>query len=266
VKFIEARWYTHVTVKRRIDYIVLHDMEAPEKSTTAEAVANYFASTANKTSCHYCVDSDSIVQCVRENDIAYHAPPNHHSIGVEHAGYARQTRAQWLDAFGVKMLALSAGLVRDLCAKYDIPLVFLSVADLKAGKRGITTHANVSKAFGQSTHTDPGTNFPIDYYMDLLRGDDDEMELSDTVTIPSTYSSSVAGVGGKISLTTFYRRVYEWAYTAQRDAAVARSLAEKSAAAGRPLTAEEIEAAVKDALAEGVVKVEVSVAAQATEG
>lgn len=41
-------------------------MEAPEKSTTAEAVARYFATTATPASAHYNVDDDSIVQSVRE--------------------------------------------------------------------------------------------------------------------------------------------------------------------------------------------------------
>jgi N-acetyl-anhydromuramyl-L-alanine amidase AmpD len=179
--FVQARWFTRVTTKRRIDFLVLHDMEWPERPTTAEDCARFFATTDIKASAHYNVDVDSIVQSVRENDIAYHAPPNTHSIGVEHAGYARQSRAQWLDDYGQKMLRLSAGLVAELLVKYDLPAVFLSPADLRAGKRGITTHANVSKAWGQTTHTDPGPDFPIDWYMarvrEALEGDD--MPLSD---------------------------------------------------------------------------------------
>lgn len=170
--FVQAKYYKAVSVKRRIDFIVLHDMEMAEQPTTAEACARYFQNPSSPSSAHYCVDSDSIVQCVRENDIAYHAPPNTHSLGVEHAGYARQTRAQWLDPYGLAMLRLSTRLVRELCNKYDIPKVFLSPADLRAGRRGITTHANVSKAFGQSTHTDPGPNFPVDHYMAMVKAVD----------------------------------------------------------------------------------------------
>lgn len=86
--FIEARWYT-VSTGRRIDFIVLHDMEMGETIHTAEDCARFFQTTDTKASAHYMVDSDSIVQGVREKDIAYHAPPNTHSIGVEHAGFAR---------------------------------------------------------------------------------------------------------------------------------------------------------------------------------
>jgi hypothetical protein len=47
---------------------------------------------------------------------------------------------------------------------------YVDVAGLKAGKRGVTTHNNVSLAFKKSTHTDPGPNFPMSHYMDLVRG------------------------------------------------------------------------------------------------
>jgi N-acetyl-anhydromuramyl-L-alanine amidase AmpD len=170
IPFIAARWFT-ATNGRRIDYIVIHDMEMAEKGDTAESCARFFASLPpeRKASAHYCVDNNSIVQGVREQDIAYHAPPNTHSLGVEHAGFARQTREQWLDDYGRKMLTLSAGLVAELLAKYDLPAQFLSPEDLKAGKRGVTTHRNVSKAFGQTSHTDPGPDFPVAWYMDRVR-------------------------------------------------------------------------------------------------
>lgn len=202
--FIEARWYT-VSTGRRIDYIVLHDMEMPETVTTAEDCAHMFANLPSdrKASAHYCVDSDSIVQCVREKDIAYHAPPNLHSIGIEHAGYARQTAAQWVDGYGQAMLRLSAGLMAELLKKYDLPLVFLSPEDLRAGKRGFTTHANVSKAFGQTTHTDPGADFPIGWYIDrvheaLTQEDDmtwDELSTHETWFIDKARKAVEAELG-----------------------------------------------------------------------
>jgi N-acetyl-anhydromuramyl-L-alanine amidase AmpD len=169
MQFIEARWYTPVSVKRRIDFIVIHDMEMTEEHDTAERCARFFATTDRKASAHYNVDDDSIVQSVRENDIAYHAPPNTHSIGIEHAGFARQSRDQWLDPYGVRMLTRSAGLMAELLDKYDLPTEFLGPDELRAGGRGVTTHANVSKAWGQTSHTDPGPDFPIAWYMDRVR-------------------------------------------------------------------------------------------------
>lgn len=168
--FIEARWFTEAT-GRRIDFIVIHDMEMAEQVTTAEECAHMFANLGSdrKASCHFMVDCNSIVQGVREKDIAYHAPPNTHSIGIEHAGFARQTKEQWLDDYGLPMLRLSAALMAELLQKYDLPCEFLSPDELRAGKRGFTTHANITKAWGQTTHTDPGPDFPLGWYTDRVR-------------------------------------------------------------------------------------------------
>ena len=67
------------------------------------------------------------------------------------------------------MLDRSAELVAKLCRKYEIPIAWLYAADLKAGKRGITTHDAVSKAFKRGTHWDPGAGFPVERYLKLVR-------------------------------------------------------------------------------------------------
>ena len=57
-----------------IDVLVIHTMESPEKPDTAESVANWFSgSTAPQASAHYCIDGNSIVQCVHDDDVAWHA-------------------------------------------------------------------------------------------------------------------------------------------------------------------------------------------------
>lgn len=163
--FVQARWFRRGG-NTPINRIVIHDMEYPERLTAAEDVARYFQRVDKKTSAHYCVDNNSVVQCVKDRDGAYHAPPNQFSIGIEHAGYARQTKAEWLDEYGVAMLRdQSAPLVKLLMREHNIPHVWLSVQDLRNGKRGITSHNNVSLAFGQSSHTDPGPNFPVAEFM-----------------------------------------------------------------------------------------------------
>jgi hypothetical protein len=170
ITFLPARWYTQ-TSGRQIDLIVIHDMEAPETSETAEATARMFASTERKASAHYNVDNNSIVQSVRDKDVAWHAPgANSQGIGIEHAGYARQRADEWADEYSSAALKRSAALVSALCAKYGIPVVFLPASKLTTGARGITTHAEVSKAWRKTTHTDPGTNFPMDRYLDMVRG------------------------------------------------------------------------------------------------
>ena len=164
--FIRARNYTPHAGSRDIWWIVIHDMEYPERPDGAEWCARYFAGpSAPQASAHYCVDNNSIVQSVALNDIAWHAPPNSHSIGIEHAGYSAQSRADWLDSYSETELRLSAGLVYELCKRFSIPVRWLTVADLRAGKKGITSHANISEAFHMTNHRDPGVNFPVGWYL-----------------------------------------------------------------------------------------------------
>jgi N-acetyl-anhydromuramyl-L-alanine amidase AmpD len=172
--FVEARHYLRGAPRRRVDLIVLHCMEAPEKSNRAEACARYFASLPDagpKASAHFTVDNDSIVQCVRDEFVAYHAPgANHNGIGIEHAGYAKQSREEWLDDFGLAMLQRSAGLAARLCRRWNIPVTLVLPTGLRIGQRGITTHAYVSEAFGRSKHWDPGPSFPLDRYLNWVAG------------------------------------------------------------------------------------------------
>lgn len=151
---------------RRLDVIVIHDMEWTETDQTAEACAAYFAKPTTKASAHYLVDRNSIVQCVPLADVAWAAPGNNHNgIQIEFAGYARQTAQEWADAYSTGMLDLGAGLVAALCKRHGIPIKFLDAAALKRGERGITTHAEVSKAWKKSNHTDPGANFPMQRFL-----------------------------------------------------------------------------------------------------
>ena len=167
--FVESP-HVNRTGGRQIDLIVIHTMEMDEKGETAENCAEWFRNPTAKVSAHYCVDADTIVQCVRDQDVGWHAPgANHDGIGIEHAGRAKQTGRDWSDAYSAAMLDRSAALVADLCRTYKIPVTWLYAADLKAGKRGITTHKAVSDAFKRGTHWDPGTGFPVEGYLALVR-------------------------------------------------------------------------------------------------
>lgn len=175
-EFIEAEnWSKWIPKRKVIDCVVIHCMEGSESSTRAERCAKWIAGLnsrfpAPRASAHYCVDSDSIVQCVSEEHVAWHAPgANRYGIGIEHAGFSRQTIDEWLDPFGRSMLNLSAALTADICKRWDIPMQFISSEDLLLDRRGITTHCEVTKAFGRSTHMDPGENFPMELYTRMVR-------------------------------------------------------------------------------------------------
>jgi len=160
--------------RTEVHNVVLHSMEAPEASTTAESVAAWFASgkRAPRASAHYCVDDDSTVLCVDETDIAWAAPgANKRGVQIEHAGYARQTLEQWLDPFSRRMLGRSAKITAAICARWKIPIVFVDASGLLRGERGITTHYQVSQGpgRGKTAHTDPGRGFPMSTFLEMVR-------------------------------------------------------------------------------------------------
>ena len=174
--FIQAANYTPVA-KRDINLLVIHDMEAPEKGTTAEVCAAFFHNQPHSpitgSSAHYCIDSNSIVQCVRDHDVAWAAPgANHDGLHFEHAGYARQSRHEWADDFSTAMLKRSAALVARKAHRYHIPIRFLTAEDVKNGHSGITGHLQITESgIGGTagTHTDPGANFPWHRYLRYVR-------------------------------------------------------------------------------------------------
>jgi N-acetyl-anhydromuramyl-L-alanine amidase AmpD len=170
--FLQARWFTPVPKEspRRVRVIVIHDMEAPETTLTAENIAKYFATTDTKASAHICIDNNSVVQCVHDHDVAYAAPGcNTDGIQLELAGYGNQTRDQWLDAYGKQLLDQAANVTAQYCLKYDIPVLHLSNDGLLSKDKGIIGHYQASQVYKKSDHTDPGPNFPWDYFLDRVR-------------------------------------------------------------------------------------------------
>lgn len=151
--------------------IVIHTMENPEKPGTARAVARWFAGpAAPQASAHYCIDQAEVVQCVREKDVAWAAPgANRDGIHLEHAGRARQTLEEWSDEYSRAELSVSAVVAADVAARHAIPIRKLTVEQVKDGvSKGFCGHVDVTKAFGKSTHTDPGENFPWGLYLSMV--------------------------------------------------------------------------------------------------
>jgi len=153
-----------------IKHIVIHTAEMAEKPTGAEALGAWVSGpSAPQASWHYAVDNNSIVQCLDDKYIAWHAPgANRSGIGIEHVGYAKQSAAEWTDDFSEEQLIRSAALTARLCKKWGIPVRFVDAEGLKRGDAGITTHDAVSHAFKKSTHYDPGSHFPMDKYLQMV--------------------------------------------------------------------------------------------------
>lgn len=163
--------------------VVIHSTVSPCEPGGARDIAAYFRKEIAGGSAHYVVDPAEDVQVVFDSVIAWHAPPNPNSLGIEMcdipgpvpndkpgtAAFKAARRAwRWVKPNQRAMLRRTAKLTAQLCAAYDVPPTFLTVADLKAGKHGVTTHNNVSQAFHQSTHWDPGF-WPRRLFMRMVR-------------------------------------------------------------------------------------------------
>jgi N-acetylmuramoyl-L-alanine amidase CwlA len=149
--------------------VVIHATVSPCETGGARKVARYFQSDQAGGLAHFVVDPTETVQCCREDVSAHHAPPNKGSIGVELCDPQEGSVERWYDPLHRQMLLRAAVLVADLCKRHDLPMVFVRAPGLKSGQHGITRHQDVSEAFRKSTHTDPGSGFPMEHFVDLVR-------------------------------------------------------------------------------------------------
>jgi hypothetical protein len=178
-----------------IHRIVIHSTDSPCVAGGARANAQWFNNPESKGSAHYIVDPEEVVQSVLDDAIAWHAPPNQHSIGVEmcdrpskesldhwmaspgeHPSGSKNP-LRWLERNHRATLVKAARLTAELALAYDVPVRFLGVKQLLAGEHGITTHANVSNAFHQSTHWDPGI-WPRRVFMRQVRKEVNALRLA----------------------------------------------------------------------------------------
>jgi len=153
-------------------YIVIHSTESPNHKGSARNVAYYFSKPIDDElppSVQCTVDDYECYRSLPDDYIPWAAPPfNSRGLHVEQCGYAKWSRAEWLAHRAT--IDHAALLSARWSIAYSIPLLWLTVAGCKAHRSGITSHRNVSLAFGKSTHSDPGDptenkHYPYDYFM-----------------------------------------------------------------------------------------------------
>jgi hypothetical protein len=161
---ISARWQRKGRRGHTPRLIVVHCTVSREMGTGAEAVARYFATAKRPGSSHVVTDNNSSVRCVADTDTAYGAAgANDDGLHLELVGLPDQSREQWLDPWSTAMLHQAAPIIQEWSTIWDIPLVWLTVAQVADGHtRGLCTHDDVSKAFPavSTGHWDPGPHFP----------------------------------------------------------------------------------------------------------
>lgn len=156
----------HSSGKRPLSQIalmVLHDEEA----LTALTAAAWFANTASAGSAHLCNDDRSCFRCLDDADIPWGAPgANYRGLHFEQAGFASWPRTTWTlqHHMTIDRTAFKVAFHIHKYRANKIPVAFVDHVGLQAGRKGITTHAECTKAFG-GTHTDPGRGYPIDVFM-----------------------------------------------------------------------------------------------------
>lgn len=159
-------------VNKPIRRIVLHSTVSPCVPGGARATAAYFRDgVVRPSSAHYCVDPGEVVQVTFDSVVAYHDGENVHELGIEMCdmpAIGRGALLRWTDKNHRAMLRLTIDLVARLCLANGIPATFLEAAHLNELARGITTHANESAAFHESTHWDPG-DWPRQSFMRRVR-------------------------------------------------------------------------------------------------
>lgn len=172
---------------------VIHSTEGPMVAGNALALAGWFgrdeAHDGPGTSAHAIFDPAGGVAMVPLDHIAWHCGPggNGFTRGDEHCGKVAMTREQWLSPAGQAMLDHSARhRAARLHASGGLPR-WLTLTQLRAREPGMCTHNDIRLAFGGTTHSDPGPNFPYDWYLERVRhyyfGEDDvtPQELEDAV-------------------------------------------------------------------------------------
>ena len=162
-KVLRARHDSGPRSKSQLKWIVLHSTEGG----TAESVARFFATTA-EASTQLVVDDKECYRMVPDLVIPWGAPGvNTGGLHIEQCGYARWSKAEWLKH--EHTLQRSAAKAARWAHMYGIPLRWVGPIGLRLGRKGVTTHADASKAFTPGGHTDPGPGFPKDQWMRWAR-------------------------------------------------------------------------------------------------
>lgn len=151
-----------------VSRIVIHGTVSPCKVGMAKIIARYFRTTDRFASAHYVVDPGETLQVVYDSKVAYHAPPNDGSIGVEICDEVVGGIERWLNRPHRRALRRTARLTAEGCLAWDVPIKRIGPKALRSGERGICGHADVSKAWGQTNHWDPGA-FPWRRFLRMVK-------------------------------------------------------------------------------------------------
>lgn len=154
---------------------VLHSAETPLAAGYAYSIAaNWFGTSKAGTSATVMIDPAETIRLLPDNVVAYHVGPkgNGFTVGVEQAGYARLTRAEWLTVAGRQQMRRVAEYMVECLHRWGIPLRWATDAQVRAAAaggapQGWTLHDTIRRVLGGTTHSDPMPYYPTDELMAL---------------------------------------------------------------------------------------------------
>lgn len=93
---------------------------------------------------------------------------NARSENIEQIGYASWSRDYWLTN-RLPQLRHTAKWLRDRSAARGIPLDYIGIDGVRAGRSGVIQHNDYSKGTGDGSHWDCGPGYPVDVVLDMAR-------------------------------------------------------------------------------------------------
>lgn len=136
-----------------------------DNTAPARNEAQYATRRTDGVSGHFYVDDREVIQSLSLTARAGHAGSstgNENAVAVEITGRVSASRQWWLDNVAWERLAQVLAVV---CRHYDIAPRRASVAEMKSNPKvkAFYGHDDMRRAWGGTTHTDPGPNFPWDH-------------------------------------------------------------------------------------------------------
>ncbi|WP_083789476.1 M23 family metallopeptidase [Corynebacterium lipophiloflavum] len=166
--------------------------------TPAENVANY--QIRSQSGSYHELTDTSVKHLIENTDDwrVWAAGPTSNRLHLHRSFVMRgtETRADWLRYDN--MLREAAKRDAQWVRKYNIPVVKLSAADLRAGKKGFFGHIDTAQAWGETDHVDPGIGFPWDIYLGYVREHLNPQRKEEPMLTPQFFTDFIKGFIGPI--------------------------------------------------------------------
>lgn len=193
--------------------IAIHDTS---NTASDEAEASYAEHRSDGVSSHFYVDGDSVIQSLDTDAKAGHAGSsngNNSAIAFELAGLDSRSRQWWLDNIAWSRLGYVIAYILQHDPDYaGFQVRRASVAEMQANPRvkAFYGHDDMRRAWGGTTHTDPGENFPWDRLFAAVNAalEGDDMDQNEPVTGLFNRGNRVGDVLADVS------NERDWWYTA----------------------------------------------------